>query len=301
MDVWSIRDNRYNVQANFRADAFDSSKLSAQNRWGSFPSFSAAWTISNESFIKDNISREALSSLKLRASWGRNGNVNVLNNYAYSTSISKGSNWYEYGIDHNGADYELVYGSKPSGLANPSLKWETSDQIDIGLDARFLGDRLSVSVDWYKKLTKDLLVSINPVPEIGVASTTVNGGDILNKGFDVELGWRDRVGDLGYSVNTNFSTLKNEVTYLDPTISRILSGGYYVSQIRTAFEVGNPIWYMYGYKMDRIAQETEYKKNADGSFALDGGGNKIVLYNAGDPVLHDFNGDGIISEETAPT
>mgnify|MGYP003758213833 FL=1 len=290
-------DNRYNVQANFRADAFDSSKLSAQNRWGYFPSFSAAWTISNESFIKDNISREALSSLKLRASWGRNGNVNVLNNYAYSTSISKGSNWYEYGIDHNGADYELVYGSKPSGLANPSLKWETSDQIDIGLDARFLGDRLSVSVDWYKKLTKDLLVSINPVPEIGVASTTVNGGDILNKGFEVELGWRDRVGDLGYSVNTNFSTLKNEVTYLDPTISRILSGGYYVSQIRTAFGVGNPIWYMYGYKMDRIAQETEYKKNADGSFALDGGGNKIVLYNAGDPVLHDFNGDGIISEE----
>ena len=290
-------DNRYNIQANFRADAFDSSKLSKQNRWGYFPSFSAAWTISNEDFIRDNIDREVLSFLKFRASWGRNGNVNVLNNYAYATSISKGSNWYEYGIKHDAADYSLVYGSKPSGLANPGLKWESSDQIDLGLDARFIGDRLSIGIDWYKKTTKDLLVSINPVPEIGVSSTTVNGGDVLNKGLEVELGWRDRIGDLGYSINTNFSTLKNEVTYLDPNISRILYGSYYVSQIRTAFEVGNPIWYMYGYHMDRIAQETEYKMNADGSFALDGNGEKIVLYNPGDPVLHDYNGDGIIGEE----
>ena len=290
-------DNRYNLQANFRADAFDSSKLSKQNRWGYFPSFSAAWTISNESFIRDNIDREILSFLKFRASWGRNGNVNVLNNYAYSTSISKGSNWYEYGISHDAADYELVYGSKPSGLANPSLKWETSDQIDLGLDARFLGDRLSLGIDWYKKTTKDLLVSINPVPELGVSSTTVNGGDVLNKGLEIELGWRDRIGDLGYSVNANFSTLKNEVTYLDPSISRILYGSYYVSQIRTAFEVGNPIWYMYGYHMDRIAQEIEYKVDENGNYVLDGQGQKIVLYNPGDPVLHDYNGDGIIGEE----
>jgi len=290
-------DNRYNLQANFRADAFDSSKLSSQNRWGYFPSFSAAWTISNESFIKDNIDREALSFLKLRASWGRNGNVNVLNNYQYSTSISKGSNWYEYGINETAADYELVYGSLPSGLANPSLKWETSDQIDLGLDARFLSDRLSIGIDWYKKTTKDLLVSINPVPEIGVSSTTVNGGDVLNKGLEVEIGWRDKIGDLGYSINGNLSTLKNEVTYLDPTISRILYGSYYVSQIRTAFEVGNPIWYMYGYHMDRIAQETEYKVDENGNFVLGGDGNKIVLYNPGDPVLHDYNNDGVIGEE----
>lgn len=290
-------DNRYNIQANFRADAFDSSKLSPQNRWGYFPSFSAAWTISNESFIKDNIDREVMSFLKFRASWGRNGNVNVLNNYAYSTSIAKGSNWYEYGINSTDPDYQLVYGSKPSGLANPSLKWETSDQIDLGLDARFLSDRLSIGIDWYKKTTKDLLVKINPVPEIGVTETTVNGGNVLNKGLEVELGWKDRIGDFGYSINTNFSTLKNEVTYLDPNIARILYGSYYVSQIRTAFEVGNPIWYMYGFHMDRIAQETEYKKNPDGSFALDGNGDKIVLYNPGDPVLHDYNGDGVIGEE----
>ena len=290
-------DNRYNLQANFRADAFDSSKLSAQNRWGYFPSFSAAWTISNESFIKDNIDREILSFLKFRASWGRNGNINVLNNYAYATSISKGSNWYEYGISHDAADYQLIYGSKPSGLANPSLKWETSDQIDLGLDARFLGDRLSLGIDWYKKTTEDLLVSINPIPEIGVSSTTVNGGTVLNQGLEFELGWRDRIGDFNYSINGNFSTLKNEVTYLDPTISRILYGSYYVSQIRTAFEVGNPIWYMYGYHMDRIAQETEYKLDDKGNPAVDEKGNKIVLYNPGDPVLHDYNGDGIIGEE----
>jgi len=314
-------DNRYNVQANFRADAYDSSKLSPQNRWGYFPSFSAGWTISNESFIKDNISRDALSFLKFRASWGRNGNVNVLRNYKYSTSISKGSNWYEYGISHTAADYNQVYGSMPDGLANPSLKWETSEQIDLGLDARFLSDRLSLGIDWYKKTTKDLLVSISPVPEIGVSSTTVNGGDVLNKGLELELGWKDRIGDFGYSVNANFSTLKNEVTYLDPAISRILYGSYYVSQIKTAFEVGNPIWYMYGFKMDGIAQETiyayKYKTDDDGNFVrgadgkriietdangdyvyqTDDNGDKVIRYNAGDPILHDYNDDGIISEE----
>ncbi|MBO7261157.1 MAG: TonB-dependent receptor [Bacteroidaceae bacterium] len=285
-------DNKYNVQANFRADAFDSSKLAADNRWGYFPSFSAAWTLSNEDFIADNISRDALSFLKVRASWGRNGNVNVLNNYAYSTSINYNSNWYEYGMDANPS-----YGSMPAGLANPGLKWETSDQIDLGLDARFLGDRLTFSADWYHKTTKDLLVKINPVPEIGVAETTVNGGEVMNKGLELELGWRDRIGKLNYSINGNLSTLKNEVTYLDPTISRILYGSYYVSQIRTAFEVGNPIWYMYGYQMDGIAQETIYKTDKDGNFELDANGDKIVKYNPGDPMLHDFNGDGIIGEE----
>lgn len=285
-------DNRYSLQANFRADAFDSSKLSKENRWGYFPAFSAAWTLSNESFFKDNIDSEIMSFAKIRASWGRNGNVNVLNNYAYSTSIALNSKYYEYGMDA-----QPTYGSTPSGLANPKLKWETSDQIDLGFDARFLSDRLTLGIDWYKKTTKDLLVKINPVPEIGVSETTVNGGSVLNQGLEVELGWRDRVGDLFYSINGNMSTLKNEVTDLDPTIPRILYGSYYVSQIRTAFEVGNPIWYFYGYQMDGIAQETIYQTNDNGEIMTDEGGNKIVKYNPGDPILRDINGDGIIGQE----
>ncbi len=259
-------DNRYSLQANFRADAFDSSKLSKQNRWGYFPSFSAGWTVSNEPFFRDNISRDAVSFLKLRASWGRNGNINVLNGYPYATSISYNSSNYEFG-----PDAAKEYGSRPSGLANPNLKWETSEQIDLGVDARFLGDRLSIGLDWYNKDTKDLLVSINPVPEIGVSSTTVNGGRVNNKGFEVEVGWKDRIGELNYSINANFSTLKNRVVELDPSISRILYGSYYVSQLRTAFEAGYPIWYMYGYQFDGIDAE-------------------------GNAILHDFNDDKIIGE-----
>jgi TonB-linked SusC/RagA family outer membrane protein len=263
--TWSY-DNRYSLQANFRADAFDSSKLSKQNRWGYFPSFSAGWTISNEPFFKNNVGRNAVSFLKLRASWGRNGNINVLSGYPYSTTIAFNAQNYEYG-----PDAEKSYGSQPSGLANPNLKWETSEQFDVGLDARFFNNRLTLGVDWYNKDTKDLLVSINPVPEIGVSSTTVNGGNVNNTGFEVELGWKDTVGDFRYSINGNFSTLKNKVTYLDPTISRILYGSYYVNQLRTSFEAGYPIWYMYGYQYDGY----------DAS---------------GKPILHDFNGDGEVAD-----
>ena len=105
-------DNRYSLQANFRADAFDSSKLSKDVRWGYFPSVSAGWTVSNEPFFRDNINGDVFNFLKFRASWGRNGNVNVLSGYPYMETISKGSAWYQY--DTAG---DRSYGSGPSGLS----------------------------------------------------------------------------------------------------------------------------------------------------------------------------------------
>ena len=259
-------DNRYNFQANFRADAFDSSKLSKQSRWGYFPSFSAGWTLSNEKFFKNNVNRDIVNQIKLRASWGRNGNINVLNGYQYAATIDYNSKLYQYGI----TDGTVSYGSAPSGLSNPNLKWETSDQIDLGLDARFLRNRLTLGIDWYDKKTKDLLVSIAPIPEIGVNSTYVNAGSVLNRGLEIELGWRDSIGDLSYSISGNFSTLKNEVTYLDPAIYRLENGSqFYNNRARTAFEVGYPIWYMRGYKLEGIDQETGkpifYDANEDGN------------------------------------
>ena len=249
-------DNRYSIQANFRADAFDSSKLSSKNRWGYFPSFSAGWTISNEEFFSDVVGKGIISFMKLRASWGQNGNINVLSDYKYSTSINYNGQWYQYGVD----DGAPTYGSDPSGLANPNLTWETSEQLDLGLEMRFLNDRLSLSADYYDKKTKDLLVSINPVPEIGVDNTTVNAGSVLNRGLELELGWRDKIGDFSYSVNANFSTLHNEVTYLEPSISRITgsSGGVDGTNnpIHAAFEVGQPIWYFRGYKYEGVDSET---------------------------------------------
>jgi len=264
--------DRYSIQGNFRADAFDSSKLSEKTRWGYFPSFSAGWIVSNESFFEGIAERIPVTYLKLRGSWGLNGNINVLNNYMYNTTISYNSSWYQYMVD----DGAPTYGSAPSGLANPDLRWETSEQLDFGIDARFLNDRLSVSAGYYDKKTKDLLVTINPVPEIGVASTVVNAGSVLNRGFEFEAGWKDRIGDFTYAVNANFATLHNEVTYLDPAISRLTDNKGGVSgtnnEVESAFEGGYPIWYFRGYKFGGVDSET------------------------GAAIIEDVSGDGTISD-----
>ena len=167
----------------------------------------------------------------------------------------------------------MTYGSAPSGLSNPNLKWETSDQVDLGLDARFFNNRLTLGIDWYDKRTKDLLVSIAPIPEIGVNSTYVNAGSVMNRGLEIELGWRDAVGDFKYSISGNISTLKNKVTYLDPSIYRLENGAQsYNNRMRTAFEVGYPIWYMRAYKFNGVDPDT------------------------GRPVFEDVNKDGIIED-----
>lgn len=257
--------DRYSLQTNFRADAFDSSKLSKQNRWGYFPSVSAGWTISNESFVKDNVDRSILSFLKIRGSWGINGNISVLNGYPYTATISVNGQWYQY--NPSTGTGELTYGSGPTELANPDLKWETSEQIDLGLDARMFNSRLTLGFDWYRKMTRDLLISIAPVPEIGVKSTYVNAGNVLNTGVELELGWKDSIGDFTYSVNANMATLRNEVLSLHkavPRIENMVSG--LNNQVRSAFEAGYPIWYFRGYKYAGVDSETgaPLYYNADG-------------------------------------
>ena len=261
-------DNRYGLQANFRADAYDSSKLSPTNRWGYFPSVSAGWTISNESFFKDNVDPSVVSFLKLRGSWGVNGNINVLNNYRYSTSITLNGEWYQY--NPSAGDGHPTYGSKPSGLANPDLKWETSEQLDFGLDARFLSDRLTLGVDWYKKATNDLLVQIAPLPEIGVSSSWVNAGKVLNQGLELELGWRDRAGDITYGVSANFSTLHNEVLEMHSLLNRLDGSGVsgLNNKMKTSFETGYPIWYFRGYKYAGVVRADDPEKGWTAGQAL---------------------------------
>ena len=259
-------DNRYSLQANFRADAFDSSKLSQQARWGYFPSVSAGWTISNEPFFKNSVNTAVFNFLKLRASWGVNGNISVLNNYRYDSTINYGGYWYQYDVTSSTPSY----GSRPSGLANPNLKWETSEQVDAGLDARFLNNRLTFTVDWYKKNTRDLLVNVTPPAMVGVSSMTMNAGSVLNTGLEFELGWKDAIGDFRYSVNANFSTLKNKVTYLDPSITRLAGTAPQGVYLSTQFEEGYPIYYMRGLKCTGIDAAT------------------------GKPSFEDLNGDGNI-------
>ncbi|MDO5446763.1 MAG: TonB-dependent receptor [Prevotellaceae bacterium] len=241
-------DNRYSIQANFRADAFDSSKLPKSARWGYFPSFSAGWTISNEKFIKDNISSDVLSFLKIRASWGKNGNINVLSGYPYAAVINANSDWYQFtpGVS------TMSYGSVTNGLPNPDLEWETSNQIDLGLDARFLNNRLSFGFDYFHKKTEGLLVNVTPVIETGVGQYMMNAGNVKNSGFEFELGWQDRIGDFKYSVNANLSTLKNEMTYLDQTVDRIQGVALQGSGISTVCMPGHSLWFLRGYEVDHI-------------------------------------------------
>ena len=258
-------DNRYSIQGNFRADAYDSSKLSKQARWGFFPSVSAGWTVSNEPFFKNNISRDAVSFLKFRGSWGINGNVNVLSGYRYSTSIALNGQFYQF--NPSAGDGRPTYGSMPSGLANPNLKWETSEQFDAGMDARFLRDRLTLTVDWYRKLTNDLLISISPLPEIGVSSTTVNAGKVLNSGWEFDLGWKDHIGDFYYSINANLSTLHNEVlevhSLLDRLNTDVVSG--LNEKLVSSFEAGYPIWYFRGFKYAGVKEDgTAFYYDKDG-------------------------------------
>ncbi len=265
-------DNRYSLQTNFRADAFDSSKLSPKNRWGYFPSVSAGWTVSNEHFIKDNISRDILSFLKFRGSWGINGNISVLSGYPYSTSISYNSSRYQYGDDTT-----LSLGSKPDGLANPDLTWETSVQTDVGMDLRLFNNRLTLGVDWYNKDTEGLLVNISPVAEVGIGSTTVNAGSVNNTGWEFELGWQDNIGDFHYSLNGNLSTLKNRVTYLEPSVGHQKGSSFGNMKFSTWFEEGYPVWYFRGYQYAGINEE-------DG---------KALYYTAPDE-------NGVVSTTTAP-
>ncbi len=246
-------DNRYSIQANFRADAFDSSKLPAAHRWGYFPSFSAGWTVSNEPWFRNNVPANAVNFLKLRASWGRNGNISVLANYPYASTIDLGNNWYQYNVAGTGA----VLASGPSKLPNPNLTWETSEQFDLGLDARFLNNRLTFGADFYNKVTKDWLIGVTIPAELGFGNTTINAGKVLNRGIELELGWRDHVGDFNYSINANFTHNHNEVLDLPAAAARITAADASSTnyQVQTAIETGYPVWYLRGYEYAGVGPE----------------------------------------------
>jgi TonB-linked SusC/RagA family outer membrane protein len=253
-------DNRYNLQANFRADAFDASKLSEDARWGWFPSLSAGWTISNEAFMKD-MSREALSFLKIRASWGKNGNVNILNNYEYATTVASG---YTYDFDNTSGS---VVGIAPSTtLPNPKLKWEESEQYDAGVDARFLNSRLSLAYDYYHKETKGLLTTTTPAMITGASLMYVNAGNVRNTGHEFELSWKDRIKDFSYSINANLATVSNKVIK-GPSTERLSGAALQSFGTITYFEENYPVWYFRLYQVDHIDPATGatlYKK-ADGA------------------------------------
>ena len=261
---WSYA-NRYFVQANFRADAYDSSKLDKNHRWGYFPSISTGWTVSNEPFMSDVKSSLGLSFLKLRASWGVNGNVNALGEYQYASSLESNKN-YGYNLDGT-----FLVGIRPSKvLPNPNIKWETSRQVDLGLDLRMFKERLTFSVDWYNKNTHDLLTSTTAPGNTGAERVYVNAGLVNNHGTEFELGWKDTLGDFSYGISGNLSTVHNKVVE-GTSPDRVPGQKIWSSYDVTYFEEGYPLWYLRTFVVDHIDPAT------------------------GAAVYKDFDGDGEIT------
>ena len=251
---WSFL-NRYNVQATLRADAADLSVLPKPMRWGYFPSVSGGWTFSEEPFFASL--KSYIPFGKIRLSWGQNGSIAGLGGYQYANDIVS-TGQYPTGQVKADGSYEYIIGYAPSASGNQELKWETSEQFNIGLDLRFLQDRLSVTLDWFDKKTKDLIVTgVTTSTIVGVGASPLNAGNIDNKGLEVELRWKDQIGAFNYGVSANFSTLHNEVTYLHPTLKDGIGG----TSVRnygsvTRFEKGYPAWHLYGYEFVGVKPET---------------------------------------------
>jgi TonB-linked SusC/RagA family outer membrane protein len=275
-----------------RADG--SSNFARGKRWGYFPSVSAGWVISNESFMEST--KSWLDFLKIRASWGQNGNCNI-NNFQYLATIAFDDPYYFDSKDNPGL------GAYPNILPNEDVKWETSEQLDLGFDARFLDNRLGVAFDWYKKTTKDWLVVAPMLLSYGTGAPYINGGDIQNKGFEIQLSWNDKIGkDFRYNVTANFSHNKNEVTRLANSEGIIHGGSNAIAQ-NTAelyrLQVGYPIGYFWGYEMEGIIQnEQELQAYLDRNC----GGNKANSLQGeslqpGDVMFVDVNGNGKIDKD----
>ena len=240
--------NKYFAQFSLRADAADLALLPKNTRWGYFPAASAGWTISEEKFFEPL--RKTINSLKFRASWGQNGSLSALSGYSYSTDMSQ-SGLYPF---TSGINY--TRGVSPSTMGNDNLKWETSEQTNIGFDTYLFNSRLNFSADYFVKKTKDLLIwNTTPSLEIGGSTSPINAGNVSNKGFEFELGWRDHIKDFTYSIRGNLATLKNKVTYIDPSITRLAGTSFHTYTV-TYFEQNYPVYYFRGYQFDGIDKET---------------------------------------------
>jgi TonB-linked SusC/RagA family outer membrane protein len=283
---------KYLLNATLRADA--SSKFSKSNRWGYFPSVSVGWVVSAEDFFKENWS--VVNFFKLRASWGQVGNQDI-DDFQYAAPISTST-----GITPNNPGAHYVFGTSntniagayPSRLSNPNLSWETSEQINIGFDAKFVNNHLDVVSDFYVKTTKDWLVTAPVLATTGTQPPYINGGDVKNTGVELAVNWSDGINDLKYRLGINGAYNKNKVGKI-PTEDGIIHGRtgmlYDNSEEFYRAENGQPIGYFWGYKTDGLFQnQAEIDAWRDA-----GQGILQAAVKPGDVKYVDQNGDGVIN------
>lgn len=268
--------NKYLATATFRADG--SSRFGRNNRFGYFPSFSGAWVISEEDFW----GVEMVNFLKLRASWGRNGNDRI-GDYSFTTVVLPGQN-YTFGPDET-----IINGSVSLVSANPDLRWETSTQTDFGLDLELLDGQVSFIADYYIKTTTDMLYAA-PIPLVaGTGAPIQNVASAENRGWEFALYYRNRKSAFKYNIGANIAFVQNQVTSLGLGGEPVLSGRV---QSANAFaaktEVGQPIGSFFGYVTDGIFQ-TQQEVEAH-AFQSEGTA-------PGDIRFMDLNNDGVIDVE----
>lgn len=266
-------DNKYMLEANFRADG--SSKFAPKQRWGYFPSVSAGWNISQEAFMDDT--RHWLSALKLRASYGSLGN-NATSTYYMYQSLFSATN---YVLNNN-----VVGGLSQTVLSNANLTWETTYMANVGVDYGFFNNRLTGALDWFNKDTEGILISL-PVP-LQHGTTIVpnqNAGGVNNRGVEVETNWNDKVGEVSYSVGFNMGYVRNKVTKFRGDVPAING----VNKIQE----NKPIDQYYVITVDRIVRD-----QADLDYVqslVDRNPNYFATYQRpelGDFLYADANGDG---------
>ena len=241
-------DERYMVQGTVRRDG--SSRFGSNNKYGVFPSFSLGWNVMNEKFMKST--NDWLNNLKVRFSWGKNGNDNI-GDFRYTVLTQGGNN---YGFGMAGGEKE-VNSSKASGLSNPDLKWEESEQTDIGVDFGFLNNKITFTVDYFKKKTNGMLKDMNIPSYVGESKPIGNVGDMENSGVELELGYKFNIKDAKFQIKANASYLKNELIRLGnaagfDTYDNVSNLG----NISRA-EAGEPFTYFWGYKTAGIFQNWE--------------------------------------------
>ena len=262
--------DKYLLTATIRSDG--SSRFGANNRYATFPSIAGAWRVSEEDFLKDNT---LISSLKLRASFGTSGNNNI-GNYSHLAAISAGS----YVFANNLVTASFV------GLANPFVTWEESSQIDAGVDVELFRSNLLLTVDFYNRKSRNMLLN-DVIPAItGFNSQIVNKGNVRNRGIEISLGGSPVSGPLRWDVNANIAFNRNIVLSLNDNSDRILSGNNDGNPTHISV-VGKPIGQFYGFINDGVYTKADIE-NPDII--------KTPQVYEGNPKYRDVNGDGVVSD-----